>query len=76
MNYIENVCNIADDTTPYACDTDLLTPLHNIEHDVIAWFDANYMKHRNETQRPMRINIWMGGGLFLSKLSVKCFKLH
>ena len=42
--YIENMYNIADGTTPYACNTDLLSPLHNIERDVIAWFDANYMK--------------------------------
>ena len=42
-----NVCNIADDTTPYACNTDLPTLLHNLESDVtsaVIWFDANYMK--------------------------------
>ena len=42
-----NVCNIADDTTPYACDMDLPTLLHNLESDVasaITWFDANCMK--------------------------------
>ena len=41
------VCNIADDTTPFACDTDLGTLLHNLESDVasaVMWFDANYMK--------------------------------
>ena len=41
------VCNIADDTTPYACDADLSTLLHNLESDVasaLLWFDANYMK--------------------------------
>ena len=26
-----SVCNIADDTTPYACDTDLHTLLHRLE---------------------------------------------
>ena len=42
-----NVCNIADDTTPYACNTDLATLLHNLESDTasaIIWFEANYMK--------------------------------
>ena len=42
-----SVCNLADDTTPYACDTNLSTLLHNLEYDTksaCAWFDANYMK--------------------------------
>ena len=42
-----NVCNIADDTTPYACDTDLPTLLQNLESDAASammWFDANCMK--------------------------------
>ena len=42
-----NVCNIADDTTPYACDADLGALLQNLESDVasaLLWFDANYMK--------------------------------
>ena len=42
-----NVCNIADDTTPYVCETDLTTLLHNLESDTmsaIIWFEANYMK--------------------------------
>ena len=41
-----DVCNIADDSTPYACNADLATLLHNLESDVasaILWFDANYM---------------------------------
>ena len=42
-----SVCNVADDTTPYACDIDLPTLLHNLEGDTasaIFWFEANYMK--------------------------------
>ena len=42
-----NVCNMADDTTPYACDMDLSRLLHNFESDTasaIMWFEANYMK--------------------------------
>ena len=38
---------MADDTTPYACDIDLPTLLHNLEGDTasaIFWFDANCMK--------------------------------
>ena len=41
------VCNLADDTTPYACDVDLPTLLRNLESDTksaIMWFDANNMK--------------------------------
>ena len=44
---VTNVCNLADDTTAYACDIDLPTLLHNVEYDTlyaIMWFDANYMK--------------------------------
>ena len=40
-------CNIADDTTPFACDTDLRVIVQNLESDVasaLMWFDANYMK--------------------------------
>ena len=35
------VCNIADDTTSYACDADLVALLQNLESDVasaILWF--------------------------------------
>jgi len=42
-----SVCNVADDTTPYACDIDLPNLLHNLEGDsasAIFWFEANYMK--------------------------------
>ena len=40
-------CNIANDTTPYACDANISTLLRNLESDAasaIMWFDANYMK--------------------------------
>ena len=39
-------CNIADDTTPYACDTDLGSLLFNLESEiasVIDWFELNSM---------------------------------
>ena len=41
-----NVCNLADDTTPYACDKDLGTLIQNLESDissVMDWFQANFM---------------------------------
>ena len=41
------VCNPPDEATPYACDIDLPTLLHKLEHDTlsaIVWFDGNYMK--------------------------------
>ena len=41
------VCNIADDTTPYACDADLGALLQNLESDsasALLWFDAIYKK--------------------------------
>ena len=46
------VCNIADDTTPYACNAHLPTLLRNLESDAASatmWFDANYMKS-NQTK--------------------------
>ena len=42
-----NVCNLADDTTPYSCDTNLSTLLSKLECETasaIMWFEANYMK--------------------------------
>ena len=42
-----NVCNIADDTTPYVCSTSLPDLLNNLESDTtsaIMWFEYNYMK--------------------------------
>ena len=41
------VCNFADDTTPYACDQDLKTLIKKLEHDslqAIMWFEKSYMK--------------------------------
>ena len=41
------VCNLADDTTPYARDTNLSTILGNLEYDILSaiiWFEVNYMK--------------------------------
>ena len=41
-----SVCNLADDTTPYASDKDLPTLMQNLESDissVMDWFQANFM---------------------------------
>ena len=41
------VCNIADDTTPFACDADISTVIRNLESETgsaVLWYDANYMK--------------------------------
>ena len=46
-----SVCNIADDTTPYACDTNLPLLLKCLENDTLSaimWFEANYMKLNKE----------------------------
>ena len=43
-NYI---CNFADDTTPYVCDSNLKSVLEKLEHNpelAISWFQMNYMK--------------------------------
>ena len=42
-----NVCNFADDTTPFVCDLNLEVVLTQIEESselMIAWFQNNYMK--------------------------------
>ena len=31
-----DVCNMADDTTPYACNTDLVTLLQNLKNDTMS----------------------------------------
>ena len=41
------VCNIADDTTPFACNKDIKALIRNLESDAgsaVIWYDANYMK--------------------------------
>ena len=46
------VCNLADDTTPYACDIDLPTLLRNLKHDTLIatiWFEENYTKLNQDT---------------------------
>ena len=42
-----NVCNYADDTTFYACDSDICNLIKRLEHDsssAFEWFQSNYMK--------------------------------
>ena len=46
-----DVCNFADDTTPFVCDINLETVLIKLETNseiAIAWFDSNYMKLNTE----------------------------
>ena len=41
------VCNYADDTTPFVCDRSLKNTLLRLEHEtetIICWFESNYMK--------------------------------
>ena len=45
-----SVCNMADDTTPYACDVSLSSLIRRLEGDVasvIYWFSANFMMLNN-----------------------------
>ena len=46
-----DVCNYADDTTIYACDSNLNDLIVRLEHDpinAVIWFENNYMKLNNE----------------------------
>ena len=46
LNEID-ICNFADDTTPYVCDSNLKSVLEKLEHNsklAFAWFEMNYMK--------------------------------
>ena len=46
LNKID-ICNFADDTTPYVCDSNLKSVLEKLEHNPelsISWFEMNYMK--------------------------------
>ena len=41
------VCNFADDTTPFVCDLELDTALTKLEENsaiTLTWFETNYMK--------------------------------
>ena len=45
------VCNVADDTTFYACDKDLSSLINRLEHGSLAaieWFENNHMKLNQE----------------------------
>ena len=42
-----DICNFADDTTPYVCNSNLKSVLETLKHNselAIAWFEINYMK--------------------------------
>ena len=42
-----DVCNFADDSTLYVCDSNLKSVLDTLEHNsglAVAWFEMNYMK--------------------------------
>ena len=44
---LTDVCNIADDTTLYACDMDIGSLIYRLENDTLSainWFEANFMK--------------------------------
>ena len=47
LTEMADVCNFADDTTFFACDSDLKHLMGRLEHDTklaIEWFENNYMK--------------------------------
>ena len=49
MVYDENVCNFADDTTPFVCDQKLKNVLMSLEEYSkisIYWFELRRIKHR------------------------------
>ena len=42
-----DICNFADDTIPYVCDSKLNSVIETLEHNsevAIVWFEMNYMK--------------------------------
>ena len=46
LNEID-ICNFADDTTSYVCDSNFKSVLEKLEHNfelAIAWFEMNYLK--------------------------------
>ena len=49
--YLKDVCNFADDTTPFFCDFDLETVINKLEEYSeisITWFETNFMKMNPE----------------------------
>ena len=47
LSAFTDLCNLADDTTFYACDMDLNSLINRLEHDsflAIEWFENNNMK--------------------------------
>ena len=48
---LTNVCNYADDTTFYACDSDICHLIKRLEHDLslaTEWFESNYIKFNED----------------------------
>jgi exonuclease III len=70
-----DVCNFADDTTLYACDTKLDNVLNQLEdnaHTAILWFENNYMKLnqskcRGGSRSPVVDRVPGGGVLFFPR---------
>ena len=45
--FLNNVCNFADDTTPFYCDQNIMNVLESLEEQseiALTWFENNYMK--------------------------------
>ena len=56
LNEID-ICNFADDTTPYVCDSNLKSVLEKLEHNselAIAWFEMDYMKLNTDKCHPLK----------------------
>ena len=43
-----DICNFADDTTPYVCNSNLKSVLEHYSELATAWFEMNYMKHNTD----------------------------
>ena len=62
-----DICNFADDTTIYACDTSIEAVIIRLEsdlHRMLQWFNDNGMK-----ANPSKFQI-----MFLGQEAVSCFK--
>jgi len=76
-----DVCNFADDTSPYVCDMDIQIVLNKLEINsdlALSWFENNYMKLNTDKchllvsgHKAEEMFVKIGGDLLWEKKSVK-----
>ena len=81
-----DVCNFADDTTPFVCDTDLNIVMKKLEENsalTLTWFECNYMKLNSDKCHLLvsgnhneEIFMKIGGDIIWENSSIKLLEMN